>query len=219
MRKVLLWALAAVAAVILVLVVVVAIQPAEFRVTRSATIKAPAPLVFEQVNNLHNWEAWSPWAKLDPNAENSFEGPEAGEGAVFRWSGNDEIGAGSMTVTRSVPHERVHMRLDFERPMPGTADTEFAFQTQGDATVVTWTMIGENNFIGKAMCLVMDIDQMVGSDFEEGLASMRAIAEAHQPAEAEAQPAAEPQSPPEVEAQPRGEIKQSIETEQPAETY
>jgi uncharacterized protein YndB with AHSA1/START domain len=157
----------------------VAMQPAEFRITRSATMSAPAEEVFAQINNFHHWNDWSPWAKLDPAANNTFAGPTYGEGAVFKWSGNDEVGEGKMTITESRPGELVRIQLDFLRPMQDTSDTEFTFQEQGDQTVVTWTMSGEKkNFMCKAVCLFMDMDKMLGDQFEQGLASMKAIVEA-----------------------------------------
>jgi hypothetical protein len=164
--------------IVVVFVLVVALQPAEFRVVRSATISAPPADVFAQVNDFHNWEAWSPWAKLDPACKNSFEGPSAGTGAVFAWSGNDQVGEGRMTVLESRPAELVRIKLDFVRPFESTCDVEFQFKPEGDQTAVTWIMSGENNFVGKAFCLFMNMDKTVGGDFEKGLAQMKAIAEA-----------------------------------------
>src|SRR5438094_4163018 len=105
-----------VAAVVLILVAVIALQPADFRITRTATISAPAADVFAQVNDFHKWEAWSPWAKLDPNAKSTFEGPPVGTGAIVKWSGNDEVGVGSMTITESRPNELIRIKLDFVKP-------------------------------------------------------------------------------------------------------
>src|SRR6476619_7472628 len=99
-----------------VLAVVVALQPSHFRVERTATISAPAGVVFAQVNDLQKWEAWSPWAKLDPAVKNTFEGPSAGKGAVFAWDGNDKVGAGRMTITESRPNELIRLELVFVRP-------------------------------------------------------------------------------------------------------
>jgi len=169
--------LLALAVLIILLVVIIAMQPADFRVTRSATIGAPAPAVFAQVNDFHKWNAWSPWAKLDPAAKNSFDGPSSGTGAKFGWSGNDQIGEGHMEIIESHPSDLIRIKLDFIRPMEGTSTTEFALKPQGDQTAVTWTMTGRHNFIGKAFCLFMNIDKMVGGDFEKGLASMKSIAE------------------------------------------
>ena len=156
----------------------VALQPSEYRIARSATIAADAPDVFAQVNDFHNWEAWSPWAKLDPNAKATFEGPSAGEGAVFAWAGNNEIGEGRMTLTESRPAEIIRIRLDFVKPMAGTSTAEFTFKPEGDRTAVTWAMFGQNNFLTRAICFFMNQDKMVGGYFEKGLANLKAVAEA-----------------------------------------
>ncbi|MBM3839536.1 MAG: SRPBCC family protein [Verrucomicrobia bacterium] len=169
--------LIALAVIIVVFVVVVAVQPSEFRVTRSATMAAPAAAAFEQVNDLHKWEAWSPWAKLDPAAKNTFEGPPAGKGAVFAWAGNNQIGEGRMTITESRTNELVRFNLEFFKPMAGTSTSEFMFKSDGSQTTVTWSMDGKNNFIAKAMCLFMNMDKMLGGEFEKGLASIQSIVE------------------------------------------
>lgn len=168
----------ALVAIIVVFVVIVAMQPSEFRIVRSETIPAPAEFVFAQVNDFHNWEAWSPWAKLDPAAKNSFEGPEAGPGAIFKWSGNDKVGEGTMTLTESQPNDLIRIKLDFERPFKDTSTAEFTFKPQGSQTLVTWSMFGRKNLIGKAVCLFMNMDKMVGAEFERGLAQMKAAVEA-----------------------------------------
>lgn len=178
MRKILIIGAGAIAALILVLVIVVALRPSTFRIERATTTAAPPAAVFAEVNDFHKWEAWSPWAKLDPKAVNSFEGPAAGTGAIFRWKGNSEVGAGSMTILESKPGELVRIRLDFLEPMPGTSTADFFFVPTGSGSTVTWAMYGENNFVGKAMCMVMDMDNMVGSQFEKGLAGLRRVAEA-----------------------------------------
>ncbi|MET0568545.1 MAG: SRPBCC family protein [Hyphomicrobiaceae bacterium] len=155
----------------------VALQPSDFRITRSTTVAAPPAVVFDQVNDFHKWDAWSPWAKLDPNAKAIFEGAPAGEGAVLKWAGNNEIGEGTMTLTESRPGELVRINLEFVKPMPGTSTAEFTFRPQGDQTTVTWSMFGQNNFITRAICMVMNQDKMVGGYFEKGLASLKAVAE------------------------------------------
>jgi hypothetical protein len=178
MLKTVLIVLAVLVGLLAVGAIVVATRPSEFRVQRSATISAPASVVFDQVNDFHNWEAWSPWAKLDPAAKNTFEGAPAGEGAVFTWSGNDKVGAGRMTVTDSRPNELVRIKLEFIKPFEATCTTEFTFKPEGDHTAVTWTMTGRNNFIAKAVCLFNDMDANVGGDFEKGLVNMKTVAEA-----------------------------------------
>lgn len=176
-KKIVISVLAAVAVLLGGFLVVVAMQPADFLVTRSATMAAPPGRVFAEVNNFHQWQAWSPWAHLDPNAKAYFEGPEAGVGAQFTWSGNDKVGEGMQTIVESKPDERIQIRLDFKRPMEATNDTEFLFKPEGDKTVVTWNMSGKNNFVGKAFCMLFSMDKMIGGDFDKGLASLKAIVE------------------------------------------
>jgi len=170
--------LIAIAAIVVVFVAVVAMQPSEFRIVRSATISAPAPAVFAQVNDFHNWEAWSPWAKLDPAAKTTFEGPSAGTGAIFRWAGNDKIGEGSMTITESRPSDLIRIKLEFLKPFAAINTTEFTFKPEGNQTAVTWSMAGKNNFIAKAVCLFMNMDKAVGGQFEKGLVNMKWVVEA-----------------------------------------
>jgi Polyketide cyclase / dehydrase and lipid transport len=165
------------AAVIVVFAFVVALQPSDFRVVRSATIPTPAGIVFSQVNDFHKWEAWSPWAKKDPAAKNSFEGALSGTGAVFSWAGNREVGEGRMTLTESRPPELIRIRLDFVKPFAGTNITEFTFKPEGNQTVVTWSMSGKNNFIARAFCLFMNMDKMVGGEFEKGLENLKMVTE------------------------------------------
>jgi hypothetical protein len=173
----LIYILSAIAIAILLLVVFVAARPAELHVVRSAKIAAPPKIVFPHVNDFHAWQAWSPWARLDPDAENSYEGPTSGTGAAFRWSGNKKVGAGGMTITDSVAERRIQIQLEFLKPMRATNSVEFTFEPDGDGTIVTWNMFGRNNFMAKAFGLLMNMDKMIGGDFEKGLASLKSIAE------------------------------------------
>ena len=167
-----------VAVVVAALAVFVATRPDEFSVSRSASFAAPAPAVFAQVNELRKWKAWSPWAKKDPNAKESYDGPAAGTGASMAWAGNTDVGEGRMTIVESRPAQLVRFKLEFFKPFAATNSAEFTFKEEGGRTAVTWTMRGQNNFIGKAMCLVFDMDKMVGGDFDNGLAGIRQIVEA-----------------------------------------
>jgi len=176
--KILLGVAAAVVLVVVVLSLIVAMQPSEFRIERSAVIAAPAPAVFAQVDDFHNWEAWSPWAKLDPAAKNSFEGASAGKGAAFSWAGNNKVGEGRMTITESRPNELVRIKLEFLKPFDATNTAEFTFRPDGERTAVTWSMYGHNNFISRAVCLFVNMDKALGGEFEKGLASMKSAAEA-----------------------------------------
>jgi hypothetical protein len=165
------------AVVIGLFAIVVAFQPAAFQVVRTAKISASPSTVFSEVNDFHRWNAWSPWARLDPAMKQTHEGPRAGAGAVYTWVGNSEVGEGRMTITESKPGELVRIKLDFIKPFAASNLTEFTFKPDGNQTAVTWTMRGEKNYISKAVCMFMDMDKMVGGDFEKGLAALKAIAE------------------------------------------
>jgi hypothetical protein len=164
--------------IVVILVVVIALQSSTYHVERSATINAPAAVVFAQVNDFHNWNAWSPWAKIDPAMKQTFEGAPAGTGAIYTWTGNKEVGEGRMTITDSHPSDQIKINLEFVRPFAGTNTTVFTFKPQGNQTVVTWGMSGDKNFIAKAFHLVVNMDKMLGGDFEKGLAQMKSTAEA-----------------------------------------
>lgn len=160
------------------LAVLVATRPTEFRVTRTATIAAPAAAVFAQVNDFHKWEAWSPWAKRDPQMKQTYGGAPAGEGATYAWQGNNEVGEGRMTLIESRPGELIRIKLEFLKPFAATNMAEFTFRPEGQGTFVSWSMDGRNNFVSKAMGLIMNMDKMIGRDFEKGLAAIKTIAEA-----------------------------------------
>ena len=166
---------------VVVFVGLVALRPSEFRVERSAVVSAPPAVVFAQVNDLHKWEAWSPWVKLDPAAKLSYDGSPAGPGAGFAWAGNHKVGEGRMTVTESRPSELIRIKLEFLKPFEGTSTAEFAFKADGDKTSVTWTMEGRNNFVAKAICMFMDMDKTAGGDFEKGLAQLKGVSESAAP--------------------------------------
>lgn len=169
--------LGGIAAAIVLFLIVVAMQPAQFRVARALTISAPAAEPFAQVNDFHNWTAWSPWEKLDPAMKRVYEGPSAGTGARYAWNGNNNVGEGSTTIVESRPHELIRMKLEFLRPFAATNDVDFTFEPRGDQTLVTWSMTGKKNFMAKAVHLFMNIDKICGGQFEEGLANMKAVVE------------------------------------------
>ncbi len=166
------------AVILVILVLVIALQPATYQVERSANIAAPAAVVFAQVNDFHKWNAWSPWAKIDPAMKQTFAGAPAGTGAVYTWAGNKAVGAGRMEITESQPSDLIKIKLEFLEPFAATSTTEFTFTPQGNQTAVKWKMSGENNFMAKAFSLFMNMDKMIGGDFEKGLAQMKAAAEA-----------------------------------------
>lgn len=178
MKKVVLIALAIVVAVLAGLIITIAVQPGEFRVERSAAVDAPPEVVFAHVNDLRKWEAWSPWERRDPDMTKTYEGPPAGEGAVSKWSGNDQVGEGAMTIIESKPHELIRTRLDFVKPFEDTSYADFKFKADGEKTTVTWSMHGTNSFVEKAFFLLMDADAMIAKDFDAGLANLNTAVKA-----------------------------------------
>jgi hypothetical protein len=169
--------LCAVAVIVLLFIIVIAGRPDEFVVSRATRISAPPDKVFPRVSELRKWEDWSPWAKLDPDAKSTFEGPAAGVGSAMSWDGNKKVGAGKMTIIESRPSDLVRIRLEFLRPFQATNTAEFNFKPESAQTLVTWSMRGKNNLFFKAFSLLMNCDDMVGKDFEKGLASLKAVAE------------------------------------------
>jgi hypothetical protein len=163
--------------VVVAFVLFVATRPAAFRVERSAVVAAPASAVFAQLDDFHNWPAWSPWEHLDPAMTKSMSGAASGTGAVYEWNGNDKVGQGRMIITDTKPDQEVAIRLEFMKPFRATNVTTFALTPVSAGTQVTWSMEGRNNFVGKAMCLFMPMDKMVGGDFERGLSTLKEVAE------------------------------------------
>jgi hypothetical protein len=164
--------------VAILFVTVVAGHPDEFVVSRATRISAPPERIFPHVNELRNWEAWNPWGRLDPNCKMTYEGPPAGVGASFAWSGNNKVGAGRNTITESRPYAFVGFRLEFFKPMAGTNAAQFTFEPEDSQTLVTWTMSGKYNLFSKIFGLVVNCDKMIGDQFDKGLAQMKALVEA-----------------------------------------
>jgi hypothetical protein len=163
-------------AVVTILALFVALQPADFRVERSTTIAAPSQVVYGYVHDLRAMESWSPFAKMDPAQVNTYSGPASGVGAVCEWAGG-RAGRGRMTIVGAEPDRGVDLKLEFFEPMEATNRARFTLVPVDGATRVTWSMEGRNGFLGKAVALFMDMDRMVGGEFEKGLASMKTLAE------------------------------------------
>lgn len=189
LRKLGLFLLAAIAA----LLAWVAVQPSSYRVERSVLVAAAPGQVYPHVYDLGKWQAWSPWAKLDPDAKIAFEGPRSGPGAIMRWAGNEKVGRGAMAITEAKPVEALTIQLDFVEPFEGTSMTRFAFVPQGEKTRVTWSLDGRQGYLERLAGTVLgiDVEGMIGQEYERGLANLKAIAEAAEPA-LQTQPQAAP---------------------------
>jgi hypothetical protein len=140
-------------------------------------MNVPQARAFELINDFPQWSAWSPWEKLDPGMKREFSGPGAGPGASYSWSGNKDVGSGRMTIKDSLAPEQIKIALDFLTPFEAHNLTTFSIRSSGAGSTVTWMMDGENNFVSKAFCVFMDMDKMVGKDFEAGLQNMKQLAE------------------------------------------
>lgn len=166
-----------IAVALALLVIVISLQPSTFHIERSINIAAPPEAAFAQVNDFHAWRAWSPWEKLDPGMQRTYEGAPTGVGAKYAWVGSKEVGEGRMTIEKSEP-ARIQIKLEFLKPFQATNTATFSFAKSAEGTQATWAMDGNNNFISKAFHLVMNMDKMIGPDFERGLASLKTAAEA-----------------------------------------
>jgi len=148
-----------------------------FRVQRATSIQAPAEKIFPLINDLHSFNTWNPYDKKDSAMKRSYSGPASGKGAAFAWNGNQDIGEGRMEISDSTPASSVKLNLDFVRPFQCHNLVEFTLEPQGDATRVTWAMHGPQPFFNKIVSVFINMDRMIGADFEAGLANLKAIAE------------------------------------------
>ena len=152
-------------------------RPSTFSMVRSATINASADTVFAQINDFKNWGAWSPWEKMDPELKRTFTGSPSGQGAKYAWIGNKKVGEGSMEITHSVPSTNVQLDLHFLKPFKADNVTEFTIKPNGATSNINWEMRGNLNLMMKVMHIFMDMDKVVGKDFEAGLANLKGIVE------------------------------------------
>jgi uncharacterized protein YndB with AHSA1/START domain len=156
---------------------VVITKPNNFRMQRSITIKAPAAIVYSHIADFRKWKDWSPWEQLDPSMTRTFSGEASGVGAVYDWQSNGKAGQGRMTIRETAPAHRLLINLDFIKPFPATNSAEFLLQPSGDGTVVTWAMFGPSPFMSKLMGTLMNMDDLVGKDFERGLENLKRLSE------------------------------------------
>lgn len=164
-------------ALVVVFATLVVLQPGHFKVSRSTVIPAPPEAVFAVLDGFDHFADWSPWEERDPAMRTEQSGPAAGAGASYRWSGNDEVGEGRMTIIEAVPNQRVAIRLEFIRPFAAVNSSVFTLRPEGDGTRVTWSMSGDQNLVGKAFSLLRSNDAMIGPDFEKGLAALAPVVE------------------------------------------
>ena len=154
-----------------------ATRPDTLRVQRSTNIKAPPEKIFPLINDLQRWGAWSPYEKKDPAMKRTFSGPASGKGAVYEWDGDNNVGKGRMEITDTAPPSKIVFQLHFVKPFEGHNVAEFTMDGKGDATNVTWAMYGPANYASKLMGIFVNMDNMIGKDFEAGLANLKSMTE------------------------------------------
>ena len=162
---------------IIIALIFAATKANTFRIERSINIKASPEKIFPFIIDFHHMKSWSAWEAIDPAMKRTFSGAESGKDAMYAWDGNKDIGQGSMEILESIPSSQVLIKIDFYKPFEAHNTVEFTLVPNGETTTVSHAMYGPSPFISKLMSLVFNMDKMVGSKFEEGLANLKAIAE------------------------------------------
>ena len=160
-----------------IVLILAATKPDEIRVQRIATIRAPAEKIFPLISDFQKWRSWSPYEEKDPDMKRTYEGAPSGKGAVYAWNGDKNLGSGRMEILDAATPSKLVIKLDFFTPFEGHNTAVFTMLPQGDGTHVTWLMHGPANFMSKLIQVFIDLDNMIGRDFETGLAKLKQVAE------------------------------------------
>lgn len=166
-----------VALLLVAVVVFAATRPNKFRLQRSVVIAAPAETIYPLIADFRKWALWSPWDNLDPEMKRTYEGAPIGLGAIYTYEGNKTVGAGRMEIVEAQLNRKVVAKLHFIKPFEAHNTAEFILVQQADGTEVTWAMYGPQTFMGRLMGIVLSMERLVGGQFEQGLASLKAVAE------------------------------------------
>ncbi|MBL1262539.1 SRPBCC family protein [Candidatus Methylomicrobium oryzae] len=162
---------------LILLLIFAATRPNTFHVERSAIIHAPPEKIFPLINDFREWEPWSPWEKIDPEIKRTYSGALRGEGAIYEWSGNKNIGQGRMEIVESLPPFKIKLKIDFIKPFKAHNTIEFTLVPHGDSTTVTQAMYGPSPFVSRLMGIFCNMDKMIGRKYEEGLANLKTLSE------------------------------------------
>jgi hypothetical protein len=168
---------AIVAIAVAIVVILASAKPDTFSVQRMAVVRAPAESIFPLINNFQQWTNWSPWENKDPAMKRTYGGAQSGEGAIYAWDGNKKVGSGRMEILEALSPSKIVIKLDFFKPFEGHNTAEFTILPQGDATDVTWLMHGPAPLMSRLMQVFMNLDRMIGKDFEVGLANLKRLTE------------------------------------------
>ena len=165
------------AVAIAAVLILAATKPTTLRVQRSVSINAPPERIFSLISDFHQWVTWSPYEQKDPAMKRTYSGTERGRGAVYAWDGDKNVGSGRMEILDVSAPSKIVIKLDFFKPFEGHNTAEFTMLPQGDGTHVTWLMHGPANFMSRLIQVFMNLDNMIGKDFEAGLANLKTITE------------------------------------------
>jgi uncharacterized protein YndB with AHSA1/START domain len=167
-----------IAVLVVGIIVYAATKPDTFSIVRSLKINAAPEQVFAEINDFNRWKSWSPWEKKDLTMQRTFSGSASGVGTIYEWNGNNNVGQGRMEILESTAAQKIIIKLDFFKPFEAHNMAEFTLKKDGEATLVKWEMRGPQPFVSKLMCIFMNMDKMVGTDFEAGLANLQKLSEA-----------------------------------------
>ena len=162
---------------IAIVLILAATKPGSFSVVRAISVRAQPELIFPLINDFHQWVSWSPYENKDPAMKRSYSGAASGKGAIYGWDGNNNVGSGRMEILEASIPSKILIKLDFFKPFEGHNTAEFTMLPQGDATNLNWVMRGPAPFISKLMQVFMNLDHMIGKDFEVGLANLKKLTE------------------------------------------
>jgi uncharacterized protein YndB with AHSA1/START domain len=162
---------------IAIVLILAATKPNTFSVRRATSVKTPPEKIFSLINDFHQWGTWSPWENKDPAMKRTFSGAASGTGAAYAWEGNKNVGSGRMEILEASLPSKIVIKLDFFKPFEGHNTAEFTMLPQGDVTNVNWVMHGPVPFIGKILHVFINMDRMIGKDFEIGLSNLKRLTE------------------------------------------
>ena len=165
------------AVAIAIVLILAATKPDTLSVRRAVTVKAPPEKIFPLINDFHQWGAWSPYENKDPGMKRNYSGAASGKGAVYAWEGNKNVGSGRMEILDVSVPSKIVIKLDFFTPFEDHNTAEFTMMPQGDDTALTWLMHGPVPFMSKVMQVFINMDNMIGKDFEIGLANLKRLTE------------------------------------------
>ena len=162
--------------IIIAILVYASTKPETFHVERSVTIKAPPEKIFPLINDFHAWNDWTPYNK-DPAMKKTYSGSNQGVGAAYAWEGNKQVGRGDITITATTPPNNIEFDLHMIEPFEGRNKAVFTLAANGDSTNVTWSLDDKHNLMLKTMTIFVNLNNVIGNDFEVGLAKLKTLVE------------------------------------------